>query len=173
MFENGWYTDATHLRSPNFNQRPNGEVSLAVIHCISLPEGEYNNSNVEDFFQNKLEISAHESFESVMNVMVSAHFYIKRSGKVVQFVSVDDRAWHAGKSEFEGREACNDFSVGIEMQGTDKDSYKEKQYQALNKLLAELKAAYPTLKNIAGHEEISPGRKTDPGMYFNWDEVDF
>ena len=173
MFENGWYTDATHLRSPNFNQRPNGEVSLAVLHCISLPEGEYNNSNVEDFFQNKLEISAHESFESVMNVMVSAHFYIKRSGKVVQFVSVDDRAWHAGKSEFEGREACNDFSVGIEMQGTDKDSYKEKQYQALNKLLAELKAAYPTLKNIAGHEEISPGRKTDPGMYFNWDEVDF
>ena len=173
MFENGWYADAKHLRSPNFNQRPNGEVSLAVIHCISLPEGEYNNSNVEDFFQNKLEISAHESFESVMNVMVSAHFYIKRSGKVVQFVSVNDRAWHAGKSEFEGREACNDFSVGIEMQGTDKDSYKEKQYQALNKLLVDLKAAYPTLKNIAGHEEIAPGRKTDPGMYFNWDEVDF
>ena len=174
MFENGCYSEATHLQSPNFNKRPNADdISLVVIHCISLPFGDYNNNNVEDFFQNKLDIPAHESFASVAEVMVSAHFYIKRNGKVVQFVSANDRAWHAGKSIFEDREACNDFSIGIELQGTDKEMFKEKQYLALNDLLTELKATYSNLKNITGHEDIAPGRKTDPGPFFEWNKVEF
>jgi len=174
MFDKGWYSAATHLQSPNFNKRPDvTDISLAVIHCISLPNGDYNNSNVEDFFQNKLDIPTHESFASISEVMVSAHFFIKRSGKVVQFVSVDDRAWHAGKSNFDGREACNDFSIGIELQGNEIDEFKEKQYTALNTLLVELKETYPTLRNITGHEDIAPGRKTDPGPTFEWNKVIF
>ncbi|APC97940.1 1,6-anhydro-N-acetylmuramyl-L-alanine amidase AmpD [Francisella frigiditurris] len=174
MFKNGWYKRATHLQSPNFNQRPdNEEPSLVVIHCISLPVGEYNNNNVEDFFLNKLDIAAHESFESVESIAVSAHFYIKRNGKIIQFVSVNDRAWHAGKSVFNGREGCNDFSVGIELQGSDNEDYKDRQYESLNRLLGDLRQSYPSLINIAGHENIAPERKTDPGKFFEWHRVIF
>ncbi|QLE78917.1 1,6-anhydro-N-acetylmuramyl-L-alanine amidase AmpD [Francisella sp. Scap27] len=174
MFKDGWYQKAKHIKSCNHNSRPTESgIDLVVIHCISLPEGDYENDNVEQFFQNKLDISIDDSLESLENVRVSAHFYIKRNGEVVQFVSVDDRAWHAGVSEYQGRQGCNDFSVGIEMQGTDRDSYQSEQYKSLNRLLLDIKKNYPSIKNITGHENIAPGRKTDPGVGFDWNMVDF
>ncbi|MBK2267342.1 1,6-anhydro-N-acetylmuramyl-L-alanine amidase AmpD [Francisella philomiragia] len=174
MFEQGWYKKAKHIKSPNFNQRPNdNDISLVVIHCISLPEGEYDNTNVEKLFTNKLDCQQHESFQSLNGVEVSAHFYIKRNGEIIQFVSADDRAWHAGVSEFNGRQGCNDFSIGIELQGTAQDSYKSEQYQVLNILLKDLKRAYPSVKDITGHQDIAPNRKTDPGTFFSWDMVEF
>ncbi len=172
MFNHGWYKKAKNIVSENFNQRPNDiEVNLVVIHCISLPEGEYLNNNVEDLFLNKLNCDSHESFADLEGVEVSAHFYIKRTGEIIQFVSVDDRAWHAGVSSFQERVGCNDFSIGIELQGTDKTSYELEQYESLNILLTDLKKTYNSLKNITGHQNIAPGRKTDPGECFDWGKV--
>ena len=176
MFKDGWYLGCKHIQSDNYNERPKSDgvsydISLVVIHCISLPEGKYANQNVENLFQNNLNCNLHESFESLNGVKVSAHFYIKRSGEIVQFVSVNDRAWHAGVSSFKGRENCNDFSVGIEMQGTDKTSYTNEQYKSLNMLLGDLKENFLTIKDITGHEDIAPGRKTDPGIGFDWDKI--
>ncbi|ASG67229.1 N-acetyl-anhydromuranmyl-L-alanine amidase [Francisella halioticida] len=172
MFKQGWYRKANHIVSENFNQRPdNVDVSLVVIHCVSLPEGKYDNYNVEKLFTNSLDCKIHKSFHDLKGVKVSAHFYIKRNGEIIQFVSVDNRAWHAGLSNFQGRQNCNDFSIGIEMQGSDKDFYTDKQYKQLNILLTDFKKAYPTFKNISGHENIAPGRKTDPGKYFEWSRV--
>ncbi len=152
MFNQGWYTKAKNIKSENFNQRPKiNDISLVVIHCISLPEGQYENNNVQKLFTNQLDCNLHPSFASLEGLQVSAHFYIKRDGEIVQFVSVDDRAWHAGISQFQGREGCNDFSVGIELQGTDKTVYTEQQYHSLNRLLKDLKESYPTLLNIIGH----------------------
>ncbi len=176
MFKNGWYLSAKHVQSDNYNQRPNSNycaIDLVVVHCISLPEGEYNNQNVESLFQNKLDCSLDKSFKSLEGVKVSAHFYIKRDGEIVQLVSVNDRAWHAGVSEFEGRQGCNDFSVGIEMQGTDKTPYTSSQYSSLNILLKDLKESYVSVKNITGHQDIAPVRKTDPGVCFDWNRVLF
>lgn len=174
MFEQGWYKKAKHIKSPNFNRRPNSnDISLAVIHCISLPEGEYDNTNVEKLFTNNLDCQQHESFESLNGVEVSAHFYIKRNGEIIQFVSVDDRAWHAGVSEFNGRQGCNDFSIGIELQGTDNSVYNQQQYNSLNTLLRDLQQSYRELSDIAAHSDIAPNRKTDPGKYFDWKKVDF
>ncbi|QIV94985.1 1,6-anhydro-N-acetylmuramyl-L-alanine amidase AmpD [Allofrancisella frigidaquae] len=174
MFEQGWYSKATQILSENFNQRPtNVEVDLVVVHCISLPEGQYNNSNVEKLFTNILDCSIDVSFESLRDIKVSAHFYIKRDGEIFQFVAVDDRAWHAGVSSYNGRENCNDFSIGIELQGTDKSAYTTEQYISLNLLLKDLKESYPTLKDIVGHQEIAPQRKTDPGRCFDWSKVVF
>lgn len=172
MFEKGWYKKAIHIASPNFNSRPNVcDISLVVIHCISLPEGKYANMNVEDLFTNQLDCSQDISLYDLEGVKVSAHFYIKRDGEIIQFVSVDDKAWHAGVSEFEGKQGCNDFSVGIEMQGTDKSRYTDDQYNSLNILLKDLKREYLGIENITGHESIAPGRKTDPGKNFEWDRV--
>lgn len=174
MFEQGWYKKAKHIKSPNFNRRPNSnDISLVVIHCISLPEGEYDNTNVEKLFTNKLDCQQHESFESLNGVEVSAHFYIKRNGEIIQFVSINDRAWHAGISQFNGREGCNDFSIGIELQGTDNSVYNQKQYDSLNILLRDLQQSYPKLNDIVAHSDIAPNRKTDPGKYFDWKKVDF
>lgn len=174
MFEKGWYKKSQYIESPNFNQRPDkNDISLVVIHCISLPEGEYKNTNVEKLFTNTLDCNQHESFASLEGVEVSAHFYIKRDGEIVQFVSVDDRAWHAGVSEYKGRAGCNDFSIGIEIQGTDATGYTDQQYTSLNMLLSDLKKAYPSLIDITGHQDIAPGRKTDPGMCFDWQRVEF
>ncbi|QIV95557.1 AmpD protein [Allofrancisella inopinata] len=174
MFEQGWYTKATQILSENFNQRPtNVEVDLVVVHCISLPEGQYDNSNVEKLFTNTLDCSVDVSFESLRDIKVSAHFYIKREGEIFQFVAVNDRAWHAGVSSYNGRENCNDFSIGIELQGTDKSAYTTEQYTSLNFLLKNLKESYPTLKDIVGHQDIAPQRKTDPGRCFNWSKVVF
>lgn len=174
MFKDGWYLASQQIKSNNYNQRPSDcSVDLVVIHCISLPEGQYDNQNVENFFQNKLNCSLDKSFESLQDVKVSAHFYIKRCGSILQFVSVNNRAWHAGSSEYKGKKGCNDFSVGIEMQGTDKDTYTARQYKSLNKLLADLRTSYRSIVNITGHENIAPKRKTDPGLYFEWDKVSF
>lgn len=174
MFKSGWLQGVKHIKSDNYNSRPdNCEIDLVVIHCISLPEGDYDNTNVEKLFDNNLDCNIHQSFKSLVDVKVSAHFYIKRNGEIIQFVSANNRAWHAGASEYKSRQGCNDFSIGIEMQGTDKTNYTAMQYDSLNVLLNKLKEAYPTLKDITGHEDIAPGRKTDPGSYFEWGKVNF
>ena len=174
MFNNGWYKQAKIIKSPNFSNRKNiNDISLVVIHCISLPERDYNNNNVEDFFQNKLNISKHNTFKSIKNVKVSAHFYIKRNGEIIQFVSINDKAWHAGISNFNGKTNCNEFSIGIEMQGSDKDIYTDNQYISLNKLLFDIKINYSTLTDITSHQNIAPSRKTDPGHFFYWEKIKF
>ena len=166
----GWYQKARILPSPNFNLRPTpDDISLLVIHCISLPEGEYDNDHVEAFFLNQLDVKQDASFLTLAGLHVSSHFYIKRDGEIIQFVAVKNRAWHAGVSCYQARENCNDFSIGIELQGTDKSAYDARQYQSLIALTKDLIVAYPKLKgNITGHEAIAPKRKTDPGIGFNW-----
>lgn len=169
--QNGWIQPAEHLPSPNCNDRPcESEISLLVIHNISLPPGEYNNSCIERFFCNQLDHGAHPFFQEIKGVQVSAHLLIKRSGQVIQFVPISRRAWHAGVSCFQGREACNDYSIGIELEGTDTDPYTEGQYECLVHLTKAIVQAYPeiTLDRIVGHSDIAPGRKSDPGQAFDW-----
>ena len=166
----GWCHDVRHCPSPNFNERPRGEISLLVIHNISLPPGQFATGKVQEFFQNRLDATEHPYFEGIIELRVSAHFLIERDGKITQFVSCLDRAWHAGVSSFEGREACNDFSLGIELEGTDDLPFSDAQYQALIGLTRQLQAAFPaiTLQRICGHSDVAPGRKTDPGPAFDW-----
>ena len=174
MLIDGWYTHATQIKSPNFSSRSNKmKISLVVMHCISLPEGVYDNSNIENLFTNSLNCNLDNTFQSLVGVEVSAHFCIKRNGEVIQFVSVDDKAWHAGVSSYNGVSSCNDFSIGIEMQGTDSSTYEELQYVSLNKLLLEIRKYCPKVCDIASHSDIAPGRKTDPGKCFDWTKVDF
>jgi AmpD protein len=164
----GWAAQAIRMPSPNFDQRADGvPVSLLVIHNISLPPGQFGGPFIEDLFLNRLDYNADPYFEQLKPLRVSAHFLIRRDGTVMQFVSARDRAWHAGASSFCGRERCNDFSVGIELEGTDFVPFEEAQYASLAALTAALKAAYP-LRDVAGHEHIAPGRKTDPGPFFEW-----
>ena len=158
---------AQQIHSINYNERPNNEISLIVIHNISLPPGQFNNGNIERFFTNRLDPKTHPYFETIKDLKVSAHLLIKRDGAIVQFVPFDKRAWHAGESRFNGRENCNDFSIGIELEGSDNLAYETVQYQALQTTLKQLKAHYP-IKHIVGHSDIAPGRKTDPGKAFNW-----
>ena len=166
----GWCHDVRHCPSPNFNERPHGEISLLVIHNISLPPGQFATGKVQEFLQNRLDATEHPYFEGIIELRVSAHFLIERDGKITQFVSCLDRAWHAGVSSFEGREACNDFSLGIELEGTDDLPFSDAQYQALIGLTRQLQAAFPaiTLQRICGHSDVAPGRKTDPGPAFDW-----
>lgn len=161
---------ANYLPSDNHNQRPDTEISLVVIHNISLPPGEFGQGHIEDFFTNQLDVEAHPYFQSIKDLKVSAHLLIKRDGQITQFVPFNKRAWHAGTSCYQGRENCNDFSIGIELEGTDHDSYTEAQYQALNHALEVLKSSYP-ITNIVGHSDIAPGRKTDPGEAFDWSKL--
>ena len=156
--------------SPNFNERPDGEISLLVIHNISLPPGQFATGKVQAFFQNRLDVTEHPYFEGIKALRVSAHFLIERDGQITQFVSCLDRAWHAGISSFEGREACNDFSLGIELEGTDDQPFTDAQYQALIALTRQLQQHYPqiTPQRICGHSDVAPGRKTDPGPCFDW-----
>ena len=161
------------LESPNFNDRPDpNNISLIVIHSISLPSRNYNNDNVESFFLNNLDISKNESFKEISDLKVSSHLYIKRSGQIIQFVPFDKRAWHAGKSIYKGKENCNDFSIGIEMEGCDDDIYEEEQYKSLIQITKALIEEYDLIskKRIAGHSDIAPERKTDPGKYFEWNK---
>lgn len=162
--------EAFYRESPNQDDREDADLDLLVIHNISLPPGEFGASYIEDFFLNKLDISAHEYFEEIADLHVSCHLLIKRNGELVQFVPFNKRAWHAGESCFEGREKCNDFSIGIELEGTDELPYEEQQYEALSDVTRALMRAYPTLQQerIVGHSTIAPGRKTDPGPAFNW-----
>ncbi|MCW8125257.1 1,6-anhydro-N-acetylmuramyl-L-alanine amidase AmpD [Microbulbifer halophilus] len=169
--ESGWLSGARRLPSPHCNSRPEGcPVDLLVIHCISLPPGEYGGSHIDDFFLGQLDIDAHPYFAEIAALRVSAHFLIDRNGRVTQYVPLDRRAWHAGKSEFCGRGNCNDFSIGIELEGLDTDSYTDAQYRALAEVTAAIRAEYPQISRdrITGHSDIAPGRKLDPGPDFDW-----
>ena len=169
--ENHIFKDLKFLKSPNFNERPNDkEISLVIIHSISLPPKSYGNNYVEDFFLNKLCIDDHSYFKEIQNLKVSSHLYIKRSGEITQFVSLKERAWHAGLSVFNGRSNCNDFSIGIELEGTDEEGYTDYQYKSLVSVTSTIMTRYPAITSdrIVGHSDISPGRKTDPGNSFDW-----
>jgi AmpD protein len=164
----GWLAGAKWLPSPNFGDRPLAEpVSLIVIHNISLPPDEFGGDWVEDFFLNRLNATVHPFFSTISELQVSAHFYIRRDGRLIQFVGCDRRAWHAGQSCWCERDNCNDYSVGIELEGSDNQPYAAEQYAALWPLLDALRQRYP-ISAIAGHCHIAPGRKTDPGPYFDW-----
>ena len=157
--------------SPNQDARPPGaRVSLAVIHSISLPPGDYGGDSIERLFTNCLDPQAHPYFREICGLKVSAHFLVRRDGSVIQFVPVERRAWHAGVSSWRGRERCNDFSIGIELEGTDDTPFEDAQYAALEVLLFDLRKQLP-LRDIAGHSEIAPGRKTDPGAGFDWQRL--
>ncbi|GGZ10011.1 1,6-anhydro-N-acetylmuramyl-L-alanine amidase AmpD [Shewanella fodinae] len=166
----GWYRPARKSPSPHYNARPQREVSLLVIHNISLPAGCFGLPYIEQLFLGKLDCDADASFADLQGLAVSAHFLIRRDGELVQFVSCDDRAWHAGVSSFEGRTGCNDFAVGIELEGTDTSGFADAQYQQLQQLSRSLMACYPKIvkERIVGHSDIAPGRKTDPGEGFDW-----
>ena len=167
----GWFGEATRSASPNFGMRPSGiPVSLVVVHNISLPPDEFGGPWVEDFFLNRLNVAVHPYFQTISEVQVSSHFFIRRDGQTIQFVSCDDRAWHAGASSWRGQENCNDYSVGIELEGADALPYTEAQYAALWMLIDALRRRYP-IEAIAGHCHIAPLRKSDPGPAFDWSAV--
>lgn len=170
-FELGWCEGARRCESPHFNQRPLGEVSLLVIHNISLPAGCFGLPYIDQLFQGCLDTNADASFAQLQGLEVSAHFLIRRNGERVQYVSCNDRAWHAGVSCYGERENCNDFSIGIELEGTDTEPYTPEQYQSLVALTQALLAEYPSLstERIVGHCDIAPMRKTDPGQSFDWE----
>jgi AmpD protein len=163
--------DIKFLNSPNFNNRPEEKnISLIVIHSISLPPKEYGGNHVESFFLNKLCISDHEYFKEIKDLTVSPHLYVKRDGGLIQFVPFNKRAWHAGESNFKGVSDCNDYSIGIELEGSEDDFFSQEQYSALILVTKAIIKKYPLIKkeNIAGHSDISPGRKKDPGAHFDW-----
>jgi AmpD protein len=156
-------------RSPHQDARPaDMAVSLVVVHGISLPPGQYGGDAIEQLFLGTLNAAAHPYFAAIAALRVSAHLLIRRDGAMIQFVPFNRRAWHAGESSFNGRARCNDFSIGIELEGTDTDRYTDVQYDQLIAVLAALKQRYPTLTDVRGHVDIAPGRKTDPGVAFNW-----
>jgi AmpD protein len=164
----GWLDGVRRVESPNQDDRPADiEISLLVLHSISLPPGEYGGDAIERFFTNRLDAQAHPYFRQIVDVRVSAHFLIRRDGQLVQFVPVLKRAWHAGVSSWRGRSACNDFSVGVELEGTDDSAFDEAQYRSLEQLVRRLRQALP-LRDIAAHSDVAPGRKTDPGAGFAW-----
>ena len=170
-FANGWLLRARLVPSPNFNARPTDVApELIVIHGISLPPGEYGGPYIEALFTNQLNPADHAYFSEVAHLMVSAHFLIRRDGEIVQFVSTDDRAWHAGESCWEHRSNCNDFSIGIEVEGCDEERYAMPQYRALAQLIRAVRNQYPAIQHdaIVGHSDIAPTRKTDPGPAFDW-----
>lgn len=168
LFKNGWYKFARHQTSPNYGARPeNTQINLIVIHSISLPPGQFGGDEVQHLFCNTLNWDAHPYFEQIRDTKVSAHFYIRRNGELWQFVSCDDRAWHAGQSSYLGKDNCNDYSVGIELEGLEGDSFEMAQYDSLSSLCAVLQQNYP-IAHLAGHEHIAPGRKADPGEKFDW-----
>lgn len=168
LWRSGWYRPARALASPNFGPRPAGAaIDLVVLHSISLPPGEFGNGNVQRLFTNQLDWDAHPYFQAIRGLQVSAHFFISRTGALWQFVSCDERAWHAGQSHYRGRGNCNDDAIGIELEGLEGGLFEAPQYEALAALCAALLAAYP-IAHIAGHEHIAPGRKRDPGAGFDW-----
>ena len=167
-WQQGRWSAARQAYSPNFEARPAGEkISLVVLHNISLPPFEYGNGAVEKLFTNQIQPQQHPFFSVIHTLRVSSHFFITREGEAVQFVSCDDMAYHAGVSSFQGREKCNLFSIGIEMEGCDFEPFTEAQYQTLQHLLRALQAQYP-IEAVTGHQDIAPDRKTDPGHFFDW-----
>jgi N-acetyl-anhydromuramoyl-L-alanine amidase len=168
-FPQGWYVKAEKKPSPFFNERPSMEISVLVIHNISLPAGQFGTPHVQDLFLGCLDCNGHESFADLRGVEVSAHFFISRQGHLTQFVATDKRAWHAGVSSYQGRYNVNDFSVGIELEGADDIPYTDQQYDTLEKLTRDIMAEYPVTSDaIVGHCDIAPSRKTDPGASFDW-----
>jgi AmpD protein len=172
----GWLEGARRVLSPNCDSRPPGsEVDLVVLHSISLPRGQYRKDAgrkdagdaIERLFTNRLDPAAHPSFADLAGLRVSSHFLIYRDGELVQFVPLEARAWHAGASRWRGRERCNDISIGIELEGTDDSEFENAQYTQLGKLLAQLVSS-PGVRSIAGHSDVAPGRKSDPGIKFDW-----
>lgn len=166
---NGWVNEARKLPSPNFEVRPDGtRPTLVVVHNISLPPNEFGGPGITDLFLNRLDCDAHPYYDAnLRGVRVSAHFVIRRDGTLEQYVSCDERAWHAGASNFFGRERCNDFSIGIELEGSDASPFEAAQYETLAPLVQTLAAHY-AIDALAGHSDIAPGRKTDPGPHFDW-----
>ena len=160
---------ADYFLSPNQSDRSEN-IDLVVIHCISLPEGSFNNDNPTKLFLNELDFEKHDSFKSLEGLKVSAHILIERNGSLIQFVPFNKCAWHAGQSNYAGRDRCNEFSIGIELKGSIKEEFTSYQYSVLNNLLDLLKKEYGDM-DVVGHNEIAPNRKNDPGPYFNWDLI--
>jgi AmpD protein len=167
-WDGGWWRAALRVPSANFGARPAGaRIDTVVLHSISLPPGEYGGDGIRQLFTNTLDWSAHPYFETIRGLEVSAHFVVRRDGAVLQFVSIDDRAWHAGRSSWDGREAVNDWSVGIELEGREGDTFEPAQYAALEKLLPAIDHVH-AIRHVVGHEHVAPGRKLDPGPGFDW-----
>ena len=167
-WDGGWLRQAIRLPSPNFGPRPaQACIDLIVVHSISLPPGQYGGTAVQDLFTNRLNWDEHPYYQQIRGLEVSAHFYIRRNGELWQFVSCDDRAWHAGRSHYRGRDNCNDDSVGIELEGLEGDTFEAAQYDTLARLSQRLAGRYP-IAHVAGHEHVAPGRKQDPGQGFDW-----
>ena len=165
----GWLQDVRRIASPNFNERPAGvTIELVVLHNISLPPGKFGGTAIIDLFTNQLDIAADPYFETIKDLRVSAHFLIRRDGELIQFVSCDARAWHAGQSEWRGKPACNDYSIGIELEGSDDVPFTAAQYDAVISLAQALQQRYP-IQAFVGHSDIAPSRKTDPGPHFDWE----
>jgi AmpD protein len=164
----GWVQGARRVPSPNRDERPAGaEVSLLLVHAISLPPGEYGGDGIERLFTNRLDPKAHPYFAEIAGLEVSSHFLVRRDGALLQFVPVHERAWHAGASTWRGRSRCNDFSIGVELEGSEEEAFAPVQYSTLVALVRALRAELP-LRDIAAHSEVAPGRKTDPGPHFDW-----
>ncbi|MBW7860051.1 MAG: 1,6-anhydro-N-acetylmuramyl-L-alanine amidase AmpD [Rhodocyclaceae bacterium] len=171
MIAEGWLDSVRRSETLNSDERPGGVIpSLVVIHAISLPPDCFGGHGVEQLFTNALDPAEHPYYETIAGLRVSAHFFIRRNGEVIQFVSTEDRAWHAGQSCWRGRERCNDFSIGIELEGCDTVPFEDIQYERLAWLLDELEARYP-IQDVVGHSDIAPGRKTDPGPCFDWEQL--
>jgi AmpD protein len=171
----GLLKSARYVPSPHCDERPeNTLIDLLVIHNISLPPGQFGSKNIENFFCGTLDFSQHPYFATIAELKVSSHLLITRKGEIIQFVPFAKRAWHAGKSFFQGRERCNDFSIGIELEGTDDLPYEKIQYEKLTEVTEDLMDAYPliTRERIVGHSDIAPDRKTDPGPFFDWHYLD-
>ncbi len=169
--DTGWLAAARRVVSPNCDARPDGEsISLLVIHNISLPPGQFGGPGVEQLFCNRLDPLEHPYYAGIHGLRVSAHFFIRRDGALIQFVPCGLRAWHAGASQWRGRERCNDFSIGVELEGSDEMPFTDAQYAVLDRLVTALRAAYP-IADVAGHSDIAPGRKTDPGPCFEWQRL--
>jgi len=167
----GWLQGLQHVASPNFGPRPaSTDINLIVIHSISLPPGQFGGGEIASLFTNTLDWKAHPYFQQIEGIEVSAHFVIDRHGQVTQFVSCDERAWHAGRSSFKGQDNCNDFSIGIELEGLEGDVFAGAQYKALAALISSITEAYP-IQAVTGHEHIAPGRKFDPGAQFDWQNL--
>jgi AmpD protein len=168
LWDGGWYRFARRLPSPNCGPRqPDAVVDLLVLHSISLPPGVYGGDEVQRLFTNTLDWNAHPYFKTIEGMQVSSHFYIRRNGELWQFVSCDERAWHAGVSRYRGRDNCNDDSIGIELEGLEGERFEAAQYETLGSLCAALGQHYP-VQHVAGHEHVAPGRKADPGPGFQW-----
>ena len=170
-WNDGWWSRAQRIDSPNFGERPkHAQIDLLVIHSISLPPGVYGGNEIEALFTNQLDWDAHPYFAQIRGMQVSSHFVIRRDGGLLQFVSCDKRAWHAGVSHYRGRDNCNDDSIGIELEGLEGETFEAAQYDTLSVVCKELMKNYP-IAHIAGHEDVAPGRKFDPGAGFDWQSL--